>query len=243
MLAGPSRTYLPEQALYVMQNEFGLIKIGRSIDPHHRLRALESTEACAISLIHFHPGQGRREEQVHLLLEEHRIAGEWFSGSDESRAAVEAALLVETDAEWAFVHDVEGSDRWLKGYWDRQGNSYVRREISRFHNQVQRLEQVGWVADSLFWDLHCLMEYGERPRGTFDRDENGIVVERTWIDGHAFVVPRFTTEIDAALSLWPEQDRPTVWSGTALECCVAAMDARRVRYRERNGIRHRRPRA
>ncbi|CAB3803905.1 hypothetical protein LMG28138_05424 [Pararobbsia alpina] len=57
-----------DQYLYVMQNEHGLIKVGRSIDPARRRLVLQSQCGCNIALVASLHQRGPDEEWVHSLL-------------------------------------------------------------------------------------------------------------------------------------------------------------------------------
>ena len=232
---------LPDQSLYLMQNHCGLIKVGRSINPEYRRRTLERAEECRIVLIHAWPGQGKREEELHFLLGDFRRAGEWFDGGDSARAAVAAAVMLEEQPFWPFAYDSEAAEVWLSRFLDRQDERYVQREISRAHGRIRRIDEPGWVWDAVMWDLYCLMEYGVRPYGVTLRDELGDVVQLTWVEGLEIGVPRYTSDLNEALSFWPDEDRPSAWTGSVLECCKAAVEARRNLFRWRMGYRQSRP--
>jgi hypothetical protein len=77
-----------------------------------------------------------------------------------------------------------------------------------------------------------MLEYGERYTGTVKQAPNGETFTVCWVNGLEVVVRPFTQDIDTALSLWPEHQRPTSWSGSALDCCRAAIEARRAQWRE-----------
>ena len=72
------------QHLYVMQNEFGLIKIGRSIAVESRRQNLQQTDRCQIEIVAVFDFWGSLEETIHLELEEFRLIGEWFAGDEEA---------------------------------------------------------------------------------------------------------------------------------------------------------------
>jgi hypothetical protein len=231
------RNYVPNQALYVMQNQHGLIKVGRSLDPELRRRALEYSEECSISLVLVRPNEGHREEEVHLQLGEHRVAGEWFDCTPQARRAIEAALAPDQCVAWPCTLDRAGAKAWLEGFWERQDTAHIQREISRAYSRLRDMNEPGWVWDGVLWDLHWLMETGIRPSGSVERDANGAVVQRTWVEGQELMVPRFTAERAAAMTLWPEGDRPAEFPGSVVDCCKAAIEARRARWRNRMGLR------
>ena len=74
--------------LYVMQAVTGLIKIGRSIHPEKRRRALEQSSGHAVRLLLVLENRGDEERLVHAALAEHRTIGEWFNDTIACRAAI-----------------------------------------------------------------------------------------------------------------------------------------------------------
>jgi hypothetical protein len=82
-------------AVYVMRSENGLVKIGRSRNPEKRRKALQATSGFPVELIHHWPSEAPStvERAAHLLLSEHRKAGEWFDVSvEDAVAAIENAV-------------------------------------------------------------------------------------------------------------------------------------------------------
>lgn len=68
-----------EDFLYFMSNKSsGLIKIGRSIDPDKRRHQIASASGSEIVLEKKFLKFGDYEKQVHSLMAEHRVRGEWF---------------------------------------------------------------------------------------------------------------------------------------------------------------------
>lgn len=47
--------------------------------------------------------------------------------------------------------------------------------------------------------------------------------------GVVTAIPRYTASVDDALLAWPDELRPTTWNGTAIECCIGALEALRSR--------------
>ena len=228
-------SYLADQSLYVMQNEFGLIKIGRSINPEQRRCSLESYEKCRITMILVRPGEGHREEEFHIKLADSRIGGEWFEGTEESRIAIARAFAPDM-LNWRHTYAPERADHWLDGFWDRQLDSSVPRAISRLHGRIRRAREPDWVIDDFAWSMYWLMEIGDRPAGSVDRDENGEIFVTATVDGELLRMPPFTRELEAAMTLWPPNRAPTRWDGSALECCKAALEARRAWWKSNRAI-------
>lgn len=92
------------QSLYVLQNEFGFIKIGRSLNMPRRVNALSASDGCEIYVVEVCTNCGDLEELLHIELDEHRVVGEWFEGTDEARARI-AELLASPDMDWQHPYD------------------------------------------------------------------------------------------------------------------------------------------
>lgn len=67
--------------------EDGPIKIGRSSNPHARLKALQTGSPTRLALLCHAAGQGHLESRFHQELAEYRVHGEWFQGREVERAA------------------------------------------------------------------------------------------------------------------------------------------------------------
>ena len=87
--------------LYIMQNEHGLIKIGRSDDPQRRVVEAQKSARCPVTLIATFPEAGHFEEWVHIQMADHRIGLDWFEGTREARDVLAALLGLELT--WAYA--------------------------------------------------------------------------------------------------------------------------------------------
>lgn len=63
---------------YIMKNDFGLIKVGNSINPERRREDLKSSSGTGVELICVKKGY-HLESLVQEKLKEHKTHGEWFS--------------------------------------------------------------------------------------------------------------------------------------------------------------------
>ena len=70
------------QHLYLMQNEHGSVKIGRSVDPERRRKSIQVEDCCNVQIVGVKENWGEFEEEIHIELESLglRIDGEWFYG-------------------------------------------------------------------------------------------------------------------------------------------------------------------
>ncbi len=82
--------------IYVMENDDGLVKLGRSLDPDKRRRTLESGTGRNVHLCHTTPlrdDSSYVEAAAHRILADKRKAGEWFDVTvDDAVQAIEAAI-------------------------------------------------------------------------------------------------------------------------------------------------------
>lgn len=229
------------QALYVLQNEFGFIKIGRSVNVPQRVNALRASDGCEIHVVEVYTTCGDLEEWLHIELDEHRVVGEWFAGTDEARAKL-AELLASPDMGWQHPYDWDAAQGWLEKIDEARDKRAIKHLIGK-QIGILRGQTVGDKA----LDWHVLLAWrlavaGDSPlvvsrpvkgkRNEWqdmwcDRrpDEELAAQKRLkpWWQDYLVLVPPFTTDVSAALTLWPEESRPTQWQGTAIECCIAAL--------------------
>lgn len=215
------------QDLYVMQNEFGCIKVGRSIDPWRRIYALRQSEHCRVELIAAFEGGGEYEEAIHIELGAHRLEGEWFDGCDGARKAV-AKIFGSEHLDWKFEHDPVGSERWLTHLRVTREASAIRSVIARVLEMLRRAKEGSDIFDGYIFLCRYLAEQGRRPalKGTKKKDRS-VTLWRDPDTEDAGEVPAYTSSIDLALLAWPEDDRPTSWEGSAIDCCIEALIALR----------------
>lgn len=70
------------QALYIIQSNItGAVKVGRGIQPSHRIKELQTGSPYQLKLLAEFPNQGHMEMAMHQLLAPYRLKskGEWFS--------------------------------------------------------------------------------------------------------------------------------------------------------------------
>lgn len=78
---------------FIQQGTDGPIKIGSSVDPQARLRALQTANPHPLRLLAKAPGDVRDERALHERFSEHRINGclEWFSPAPDLLAHIRHA--------------------------------------------------------------------------------------------------------------------------------------------------------
>lgn len=239
------------QFLYVLQNEFGFIKIGRSVDVTQRINALRSGDGCDIHVVELYESCGDLEEWLHIEMEEYRVVGEWFSGTDEARGKL-AELLATPDMDWQRPYDLEAARSWLDNLDEIRGKRATKhligKQIGILRGQTEGSEALDWRV--LFaWRLAVTGEFplvipqrvkGKRnewrqmwcdPKPDEKEDDVGDRSLKLRLLGYdpadLVPLPPFTTEVSAALQLWPQKIKPEEWQGNAIECCIEALTALR----------------
>jgi hypothetical protein len=221
--------------IYVMQNEFGLIKIGRSGRPETRRKTLEKADICDIAIVTVVELAGHREEEIHAALYDHRLIGEWFGGDDEARAAIIRVVGLCPETVWPYQLANKDADAWLERVEQHRWATRVDKEFQRQIHDVQRMPDRSATDDSRWDDGHIwTLIWGfehELPAGVdVSSGKKGELILQGYCEGKdPQPLPLYTTELEAALSIWPDEDRPEDWTGTPWECCIAALRARKAK--------------
>lgn len=217
--------------LYVMQNPHGLIKIGRSESADRRRLQLRKQVRCAVDLVAFFPNAGHFEEWLHLQLEVHRAALEWFNGDDAARLAIEDLLGERLRWPYEFRQNVASAwiERLLHDGSERYWRQRERRVIKYLKSAV-----IGEGICALWGDGHyqldadigLLMGY---PVVCIE-SRNGETIVTGRCDGHReeSEVPRYSRSTEAAMALWLP-DVPSSARGAfarPVDCCLAALSDR-----------------
>lgn len=84
-------------AVYVMEADTGLIKVGRSFEPSQRLRQIERASGAKLRLVHsteIREDASLVEAIAHQVLAQKRRSGEWFDvTAPEAIAAIREAIV------------------------------------------------------------------------------------------------------------------------------------------------------
>lgn len=238
--------------LYIMQNHVGLIKIGRTgQNVEARRRAIERDDACTIKIVAVIEDGGDFEEIMLANLDEHQVIGEWYDGSEmcridlasEVRALCEALTCDAPTLDWPYnLANQETTENWLVECEQRRIAASVVRQYSRVIGRLKNWnsEQIDELRcrDTEIWTT--LYRF-ERQAGTMALNDTTSAGERILI-GHysngpasGMVIPNYVDDVAAALSLFPTPTRPIAWDGSILDCCIAAIEARRTFINE-NGL-------
>ena len=224
-------TYITD--LYVMQNEFGLIKIGQSVNPEERRLALQVEERCQIKLVLALSEKGNREKAIHRKVKDFNVGGEWFDGTKESQQAILKAIKPGLSLDWPYELNNKAADDWLEAFYDRREIRYRNRNVDECLRTIRRLNEPNWIVDSAIWE--ALMHIEDRFIGVLvgEHDADGFPS----LDGFVadndtpIRIPRYSSSLEDAMLLWPEDIRPISWEGTPIECCLAAILVRRKRWK------------
>jgi len=210
--------------LYVMQNEHGLIKIGRSDDPHRRVSEVQKSARCSVALIATFPGAGHFEEWMHIQMADHLIGYEWFEGTREARDAL--AALLGHELTWVYELTAQSARAWTERLLDSGAERYWRK---RERDVIRRIKGAvtgngtyrAHVDGSLDLDGYIAPHVGFRePLLEEDRDGKPVLLARFGDSEKMTDVPAYTRSMAAALSLWlPNPDRPIQSFERPVECC------------------------
>lgn len=77
-------------AYFIESGVTGLIKIGRSVDPESRLKALQTASPDKLTLLKVIPEQVVSESELHERFSHLRRQGEWFESSEEIREFIKS---------------------------------------------------------------------------------------------------------------------------------------------------------
>lgn len=69
---------------FILSEEFRVIKVGISSDPHGRFAAIQSACPLRLELLYWFPGERKDERELHEALSPWGIRGEWFGISQGS---------------------------------------------------------------------------------------------------------------------------------------------------------------
>lgn len=221
--------------LYVMQNHVGLIKIGRSVSVVARRKAIEATHRCQVSLVAVIKDAGNWEEAIHAALDDFRIIGEWFDGTDQAREAVVIEVGLDPGIEWPIaLADNEAVNSWLEALSERMlfitRDKDIQKVIREMTNNPPAVDtEYRWEEVRLYttyWQSIC----EQSAVVSVSSDDNDCVIYTgiRRVDGADTIedpLPNYFTCMDAALSLWPASCRPSVWEGSARDCCIAGLKA------------------
>lgn len=64
---------------FIQMEEAGPIKIGITRDINKRLAHLQTANPCKLKLLYFFPGGVGTEKELHNILKNYSLEGEWFS--------------------------------------------------------------------------------------------------------------------------------------------------------------------
>ena len=204
-----------------MQNEHGLIKIGRSVDPERRRRVLEAEERCRIVLVAVQENWGRFEEAIHIDMDDFRIMGEWFSGDAFARELALIHFGMPKDTKWPFELNQMAAEAWLDELEQWRTIRSVRKSIDHTIQTLRRAEPGAPFLDFHIWHTIWVVARGKDWWVSVDRKGRDIVTNSS--DEAPRQILAYTTDVEAALTLWPDGDRPARWLRSAKDCCIAAL--------------------
>lgn len=221
--------------LYVLQNEYGLIKIGRSFEPERRCRIVASRDRCKAQIVEVLVGKGFREPAIHRRLERFALGGEWFDGDSAARSAVQRAINPSLKWAWPYELDEDQADQWLQILDQQQFKRYVELEFSKVVGNIRFCNWDNCYKDEAINELYNLTVTGDFDQYDIRTECNETVI---YIAARPPLperrVPSYCTDLKACLALWPAGTRPALWTGTPIECAIAALKQRLTDLRAAN---------
>lgn len=225
--------------LYVMQNHVGLIKIGHSLYVEARRKAIEKTHGCTIELVAIVNGAGDREKGIHHALDQFRCLGEWFDGIDEAKKAIIGELGLDPETVWPIpLASAEVVDSWLSSLSEKMFQTHRYKETQKLIREMTTFGPPANDASCRALEARIFGVYWRFVRcrtGGVDVSSDiegnpiytGVQVDENgqWV---AEAVPSYLSQMEAALSLWPEDERPLIWDGHLWDCCIAALMAQKI---------------
>jgi len=206
-------------SLYVIQNQFGAIKIGRSAQPEDRAAQVAQLFRCQVKMVAVFPQNGHKEEWCHVHLAKQSLGSEWFDGQDSTRVRI--SELLKAPLAWPYALDVAGLERWLSRVTDEAVDRYWRKRerlvIRRLLGAGQGMSRVREYLDG---DIAVLVGYTDLCTAEV---ESGIIARKDE-RGPMVPVPAFTRNLAAAKLLWPDdapQAEPTTQN--PLHYCLEAL--------------------
>jgi hypothetical protein len=196
---------------------------------------------------------GDLEEWLHIEMDQYRSIGEWFVGTDEARDAL-AELLDASQIEWQRPYDLDAGRSWLEKLEEVHDERAIRHLIGK---QIGILREHSVGSEALDWRVLFawrLAVSGDSPLVIPQRVKGKRNIwQNVWCDrrpdeesaalnartpkgleprGYDYradlaPVPPFTTDVAAALAVWPDGCRPASWDASAIECCIEALIAQR----------------
>ncbi|WP_342617548.1 hypothetical protein [Rhodoferax sp. GW822-FHT02A01] len=188
------------QSLYVMQNQFGAIKIGRSAQPESRLVQVAQKFRCQVKMVAVFPQNGHKEEWCHVHLAKQSLGAEWFNGIDSTKVRI--SELLEVPLTWPYTLDAAGLKRWLSRVTDEAADRYWRkRERTVIRRLLGAIQGATRVREDLDGDIALLVGYTDLCTADV---ESGYIARKDG-QGPMVPVPAFTRTLAAAKLLWPDE--------------------------------------
>jgi hypothetical protein len=128
--------------------------------------------------------------------------------------------------DWQHPYDEKRAAAWLERISEVRAVRSIKQRIGRQIVILKNNPAGGILFDGcalIGWQLGAT---GEFPFITYEKIQGERDEWReVWRDatGSLVAVPPFTTDVSAALTIWPEDRRPAQWTRTAVDCCIEAL--------------------
>lgn len=223
--------------LYVMQNQLGLIKVGQSSSVERRRTRIERDDLCQVRIVFIANNKGAREPSLLKLLASIQIVGEWHDGDEDTRLLI-TQFLRRKGLPWQFeLASDDQIDSWIDRVETRRTmisrEKLTQRFIKKMQNFYDPLEEAksrccDWKIGQIIYEYDAERSYFTMPAA------NGNIAVFLDADETSFPLPTYTSNIENALQTFPAHKKPNYWEGSAWDCCVQGLIARREAMIERH---------
>ena len=220
-----------------MQNHLGLIKVGQSSNVEMRRSRIQRDDLCHTHIIAVAKDKGSKEQLLLRRLSATQIIGEWHDGDEETRILITQFFRLKR-LRWQFeLAPDDQIDSWIDRIELRRTMISREKLTQRFIKKMQNFYDSELERTSRFGDWkigQIIYEYDE-DRSYFTMPAaNGNVIVLLDDDKTGFPLALYTSTIEGALQTFPAHKKPNYWEGSAWDCCIHGLIARREAMIERH---------
>ena len=213
-----------------MQNQLGLIKIGQSSSVERRRKRIERDDLCQARIVFVANNMGYKEKLLLRRLTSSQIIGEWHDGDEETRFLI-ARFFRSKSLSWRFdLASDDQIDSWSDRIELRRTMISHEKLTQRFVRKMQNSYDPAEEAKSRFCDWkigQIIYEYDAQRNYYTMSDSSGQISVFLDTDEASFYLPTYISNVESALQTFPAYKKPNHWEGSAWDCCVQGLIARR----------------
>ncbi len=158
------------------------------------------------------------------MLDKYQLIGEWHDGIDQCKKKLGRLINAPKNFQWPVqLASDDEIDSWL----DRVYDSRLLISHKKLYQRI--ISNMGKCTDNdhfhYTWKIYQILEQ-------YENCNHVSLDEYKKVGCSSDDLPKFTSDVSIALSLWPDDIRPESWVGSAWNCCVEALKIRRARWIE-----------